>query len=434
MDVTLPAADALTALPRAKLQRLAKQFGIKANLSSATIITELTKKRPTEHHDDHHQCRRVLVPRSALLRQLKMEILKAFEDQYAPDEITLYTRNKKDDLRPVTSDEDAKMSLLQCTHAVGIEADDQLLIVSALSSDESELMVMPAMQSATKSLMNEHMTGGSMPDSLRHTLVNLDELFAPLPLPSHRDDWLAQYAEEPQSVRQLLAQRRLTAGPRRAVIFLQPFGCAGEQPHSQLFDELAAYLRAFFHGEQVELLPPVRVDVDVAARRASLLGETIEWRDHCAAGMTDLPHGQLKAKDILRALKGPQMVLSLRQALDRLGKSADGVASPLCVLGVTLSDLYVSDDDVFTTGLANLGGSSRYPSSVLSFYRYQGGDAAGGVATRVGHGELLYRACKTAAHEIMHTYGITHCALRLSHGPHREHRAPCFRCFGISQP
>ena len=68
-----------------------------------------------------------------------------------------------------------------------------------------------------------------------------------------------------------------------------------------------------------------------------------------------------------------------------------------CVLGVTMSDLYCADDDVFTGGLACF--TSRV--GVFSFHRYLMGGASLDLA--------LARACKTAAHEVLHMYGIGHC-------------------------
>ena len=110
-----PSRHPLATLTRAELQRLAKQHGIRANLSSAVIIAELIKKIAPEDDIDQHECRHVLVPWIASLQQLKMEILKAFDDQYAPDEVTLYTRQKGGDALPVVSDEDAKTSLCSGT-------------------------------------------------------------------------------------------------------------------------------------------------------------------------------------------------------------------------------------------------------------------------------------------------------------------------------
>ena len=91
-------------------------------------------------------------------------------------------------------------------------------------------------------------------------------------------------------------------------------------------------------------------------------------------------------------------------------------ADTYCVLGVTLTDIYCGADDVFTGGLASP--SSR--AGLLSFHRYlrrtQDGQPASGAEWACGLpvpcGDVLARACKTAAHEVLHMYGIGHCVHR----------------------
>ena len=348
--------------------------------------------------DDHATCRHVQVPRDAMtLREVKVAVLASFEDQYAPEQVTLFTRTTNRGAPTLVSD-DAAAKLLLSTDG---DQAQQLLIVSAMNSCESELLVLPAVRGASKSTMYGHMAG-PMPDAIRRTLIGLDHLFAPLPLPTHRDDWLAQFVERPQSVRQLLASRPI--GRRREGIYLQPLRRAGDGScacidPAPLFEQLAAFLRAFFSGERVEVLPPRDVVLDAATRRASLLGEAVGWRDFCPANATKVPHGQLKAGELLQALRklAPQLLAG------RAGGTTP--AEPICLLGVTMEDMYSADDDLFTAGLANMSQTARVRAGVFSFFRYHdGGPEAGGSA------ELLRRACKTAAHEIMHAYGVTHCA------------------------
>ena len=77
-------------------------------------------------------------------------------------------------------------------------------------------------------------------------------------------------------------------------------------------------------------------------------------------------------------------------------------ADGFCVLGVTLIDLFCSDDDVFTSGLA----SPSEHAGVFSFYRYRE------ALPRGDTGRLLSKACNTAAHEVLHMFGIGHCLHR----------------------
>ena len=170
-----------------------------------------------------------------------------------------------------------------------------------------------------------------------------------------------------------------------------------------------------------------------------------------------MAHGQLDAGTVLAALKPRITKGGICKGSGAL--PADGH----CVLGVSMCDFYCDDDDVFTSGLACL--TSR--AAAFSFYRYggatggatgrgaavpsigggkqagkqggkQGGKGGTGSATsaavgaaaasaaEVECGILLFRACKTAAHEILHMYGLGHCVYRacLMNGTGRRTSAP----------
>ncbi len=106
-----------------------------------------------------------------------------------------------------------------------------------------------------------------------------------------------------------------------------------------------------------------------------------------------------------------------------------------CVLGVTLEDLYVGDDDNFTAGLASI--ANRV--GVFSFCSYVNpprevdetseDEDCEPPAKRVKKAKLpfrtistvpddllpthlLFHASKTAVHEIAHLFGLGHCVLR----------------------
>ena len=291
-----------------------------------------------------------------------------------------------------------------------------LLVVSPYNDPtEARLLVLPAAHSPPTSLILEHL---AMPSGLVAAAESVPAalaveslgLFDPLPLPSHVDDWLAQYREAPQSVADLLSRAGPHAAARaqgRNVIYLQPISCehaastsaaecgvtdGGGRPRgptaeaddsdAALFNALQRYLAAFFHGTPVKLLDPLVVRV--SGRRGALLGKEVRWRDFCPGSGQPLPHGQLKAGMLLAAL-------------ETAGLPEDG----FCVLGVTMTDLFIGDDDVFTAGLA----SCRKRAGCFSFYRYREG--AGSDA-----GVLLHRACKTASHELLHLFGIGHCLHR----------------------
>jgi len=120
----------------------------------------------------------------------------------------------------------------------------------------------------------------------------------------------------------------------------------------------------------------------------------VQWRDFCPGNDEKQPQGQLNASDLLKALQ-PTTLRGRGNSKSHAGGAlpADG----FCVLGVTLTDLFCADDDVFTGGLASLKGRT----GVFSFHRYLDPAQTAGVA--------LHRACKTAVHEIAHMFGVGHC-------------------------
>ena len=418
--------------------------------------------------DDGQLVRHVRVSASASLLDIKQAVLKAYEDQYEPAQITLFTRKYDDEPTRVTTDRAAKLKLLSYEPDWAILAPDTshassvLLCVSAMDESERSLLVLPAPHSPSAAMLDDGLASArtaTVPQALAEPQLGL---FDPLPLPAHVDDWLAQYREAPQSVGDLIAGPHARRIPGREAIYLQPIRCvvvaagahaagqaegapaqeAQEEQEAQLLASLRAYLAAFYHGTPVRLLPPLTVRIEPASGRGTLLGKPVRWRDHCPGTGEPMPHGQLDAGMVLAALKPRVTKGGLCKGTGAL--PADGH----CVLGVSMCDFYCDDDDVFTSGLACL--TSR--AAAFSFYRYagatggptdrgaavpsvgggkQGGEQAGkggkggtGSATsaavgaaaasaaEVERGVLLFRACKTAAHEILHMYGVGHCVYR----------------------
>ena len=151
----------------------------------------------------------------------------------------------------------------------------------------------------------------------------------------------------------------------------------------------------------MKLNAPAFASVDKARRRAKVLGKDVGWRNVCPWNGAPQPQGQLCAADLLHAIQ-PH---ALRGGGSK-GRSGGGAMGPdgFCVLGFTMTDLYIGDDDIFTGGLASPGGRGG-GTGVFSFHRYRSGEGA-------DPGVLLSRAAKTAAHEIAHMYGIGHCLHR----------------------
>jgi hypothetical protein len=313
--------------------------------------------------DDSQLVRHVRVPRRSTLLQIKRLILQAYEDQYTHTEVTLYTRTGvHDEAVCVTTDVAAKLNLLkyeQDCHDPGPEGTI-LLIVSAMNDTESKLLVIPAMHSPPMTTVLNHLavTGAHTCDSEDESTwlpwrlaTATPRLFDALPLPSHVDDWLAQYREVPQPA----CEAREVSLAGRNTIYLQPIFCevAGQQSAPidvTLFEALSAYIAAFFHCIAVSLLPSLNIQINkinLSRGRGNLMGCNVGWRNFCPGNGEEMPHGQLDAGDLVNALhRGIH-----NEGLIRGGMVGDNRAIPLdafCVLGVTFSDLFCDDDDVFT--------------------------------------------------------------------------------------
>jgi hypothetical protein len=326
--------------------------------------------------DDSQLVRHVRVPRRSTLLQIKRLILHAYEDQYTHTEVTLYTRTGvHDEAVCVATDGAAKLNLLkyeQDGHDPGPEGTI-LLIVSAMNDTESKLLVIPAMHSPPRATVLNHLAVTGAPG---HTCDGEVEstwlpwrlatatpsLFDALPLPSHVDDWLAQYRE----VAQPACEARKVSLAGRNTIYLQPIFCevAGQQSAPidvTLFEALGAYIAAFFHCIAVRLLPSLTVHVKktgVSRGSGKLLGCNVGWRNVCPGNGEAMPHGQLDAGDVVNAIHNALfmrggMVGGTGARRHRGHIPVEGATGALpvdafSVLGVTVSDLFCDDDDVFT--------------------------------------------------------------------------------------
>jgi hypothetical protein len=135
------------------------------------------------------------------------------QDQYAPEQLTLFTRLWEEYTVGVTTDGAAKRMLLTRDaeyaewHDPGPD-DTVLLVVSAMNDEESKLMVLPAVHSPPIETVLSHLAGagahardGCAPQThttgqLQRLTAATPSLFDALPLPSHVDDWLAQVSSQ----------------------------------------------------------------------------------------------------------------------------------------------------------------------------------------------------------------------------------------------
>ena len=254
--------------------------------------------------------------------------------------------------------------------------------------------------------------------------------FPPLPPPSSIDDWLAQYNEEGQTYAQFVTDcpwlstrkwkyAKSEFNPRGkhigekypgSKIYLQPLGNFNGTT-SPNFDDLAEYARLFF-CLPVEILPGVDLEVtkdsvcwiESAAMRSGIDRDAKRKSSRSSKCQLDLRWSE----------KSAHIQLNCRSLLACLRRSIPDDA--LCLIGLTMFDLYDSDPDLFVAGLA--AGNQRV--GVFSFFRYNPTlhfstefwyniKKSGRLATEESKKIVFHRSCKLLVHEISHLFGIDHC-------------------------
>jgi predicted Zn-dependent protease len=219
--------------------------------------------------------------------------------------------------------------------------------------------------------------------------VSADD-FAPYPAPTHRDDHAAQFALDVQTFDQF---RRYFFTPvaRRAIV-LVPLG-ALEIDTSILL----AFVRAFFPTVAFDLHEPVDVDALGIRHRVA--------HRFCVDKYVET-HRQYAVDSFVNVL---QRIRSTR-----------GKEKVMCVVGLTMLDLHMDATDEFVMGCAD----QKAGIGIFSFARYSAtfeeravraefhsspfSDKAATQAERLKR--LTIAAFKTLTHEILHLFGVDHCA------------------------
>jgi archaemetzincin len=228
------------------------------------------------------------------------------------------------------------------------------------------------------------------------------KFFKPIPKPTNIDDWLAQYAPEIQSFDgwKKFAGRRKLLTTTKKTIYLLPIGTFDDNAPS--LDALAEYCNAFYTPFVTKRLPPL--GLEKKGSKYFLKTEDgdvpITWRKchRYYDERTEDTHRQFKVADLLTYL------------VDHIPE--DGI----CLLAVTMEDLYDGNTDAFTAGMA-FGGNG---AAIFSFSRYDPNFDARVlrsdkkkkkiVYTDVDRRTLLLRSCKIMVHEIGHMFGMDHCS------------------------
>ena len=254
--------------------------------------------------------------------------------------------------------------------------------------------------------------------------------FSPVPAPTSIDDWLAQYSEEGQTYDQFVSQCPWLSGRRRkyykgpfdasgrnvrekypgAKIYLQPLG-KFDAIDAPKFDELAEYARLFF-CLPVEVLPGVTLEEEGA-------DSAIYWVESAAMKSRVDKRAERKSPRSSRCRldfrrRNGHLQLKCTSVLSRLRRTLPDDA--ICLVGLTMLDLYEEDPDLFVAGLA----AGSHGVAVFSFFRYDPRLSFSAEfwhdvkisreLTRAEHRRMvLQRGCKLLVHELGHLLGLDHC-------------------------
>lgn len=259
-----------------------------------------------------------------------------------------------------------------------------------------------------------------------------ESFYSPIPSPTSIDDWLAQYNEEGQTYSQFLSQCPWLSKRRwkyakatfnssgqnirdkypGSKIYLQPLGNF-DTSAAPNFDDLAEYARLFF-CLPVEVLPGVTIE-----RKDK---STIYWLESAAMKSRVDQSAKRKSPRLSkchlefrhRSGSSGHLQLQCSSVLQRLRQTLPDDA--ICLIGLTMYDLYGDDPDLFVAGLA--AGNQRV--AVFSFFRYNPTltfSAEFWYNVKQSHEmsvaeqkhTVLQRSCKLLVHEVCHLLGLDHC-------------------------
>lgn len=251
--------------------------------------------------------------------------------------------------------------------------------------------------------------------------------FKPVPDPVSADDWLAQYCEEGQTFKQFLSQcpwlstrkrkymsQEFTSSGRtikdkypEGKIYIVPVGDM-EKGHSDLYSSLIEYTEIFL-GLPVVSLPQIKLEIQKG--KVFWLEEPAEQQSSRARSSRRRKRHELNTR-YNKEWNHCQMCVdsNLMQLRKFIPEDA------LCMIGLTMMDLYGDESDLFVAGMA--AGNQRV--AIFSLYRYDPClqfnpeywfvvEEDGKMPNKERQRITLHRGCKLLVHEICHLLGIDHC-------------------------
>ena len=256
------------------------------------------------------------------------------------------------------------------------------------------------------------------------------EFFKSIPAPTDIDDWLAQYNEEGQTYRQFLDQCPWLSSRKRKYmsqnflpsgqtikqkypngkVYIVPVGDFDHEG-SEFYSSLLEYTSKFLCLPVVSL-PEVKIEVKEGK---------VFWVDE--PDSSDSVHNTNRRTS--KRTKKCQLTSRFNRETKQLQVRVDSNLmqlrqkipnDALCMIGLTMLDLYGDETDLFVAGMA--AGNQRV--AIFSLYRYDPClsfsienwyeiDKTTAMPEKDRLRIILQRSCKLVVHEICHLLGIDHC-------------------------
>lgn len=252
--------------------------------------------------------------------------------------------------------------------------------------------------------------------------------FSDITRPTSIDDWLAQYAEEGQTYCQFLEECPWLSRRKRKYmnqtffsggktilekypngkIYLLPLGDFSGK-HCVNFQDLQKYAEIYL-GIPVVALPGIKLEIK---ERKVVWVEEPE-NNSVAGGSRSSTRTRKHTLNSRYNEKTKHYQICVDQALLQLRSKIPSDA--ICMIGLTMSDLYGDETDLFVAGMA----AGNHRVAVFSFYRYDPIFTfspenwfdvwrENNIPLEERKRLILQRSCKLLVHEISHLLGIDHC-------------------------